>query len=144
MSTELEVRVRFATPSDLGRCAEVDATVPRDRLARKLPGEEILVAESAGQIVGYLRLEYLWLKFPFVGLIHVDATCRRVGVGRAMLAFLEDYLRERGHRVLFSSSMAEAIQAQGWHRRMGFEECGFLAGVNHGAVGEVFFRKALQ
>jgi hypothetical protein len=33
---------------------------------------------------------------------------------------------------------------QAWHRWMGFEECGFLAGMNEGGVGEVFFRKALD
>jgi hypothetical protein len=30
-----------------------------------------------------------------------------------------------------------------WHRHMGFVECGFLAGVNSGGVGEVFFVKSL-
>lgn len=144
MTSGNELRIRFAKPNDLGRCAEFDASVPRERLARKLDAGEVLVAEAAGDMVGYLRLEYLWLKLPFIGLIHVDASRRRAGVGRAMLTFLEDFLRGRGDGVLFSSSMADATLAQGWHRRMGFEECGFLAGVNEGAIGEVFYRKALE
>lgn len=143
MDTGPEVHVRFATRSDLVRCVAFDPTVGREVLTRKIEVDEVLVAESAGEIVGYLRLEYLWSKLPFLGLIHVHEDHRSVGVGRAMLGFLENFVREHGHRVLFSSSMADAARAQAWHRKRGFEECGFLAGVNAGDVGEVFFRKPL-
>jgi len=45
--------------------------------------------------------------------------------------------------VLFSSSQANEPEPQAWHRHVGFEECGFIAGINEGGVGEVFFRKVL-
>jgi GNAT superfamily N-acetyltransferase len=144
MTVDVTAPVRFAILEDLDRCARCDATVRREAIARKIGCDEVLVAESAGGMVGYLRLEYLWSKLPFIGLIHVVDAHRGAGVGRAMLVFLEGYLRERGHGVLLSSSMSDAAEAQQWHRRTGFEECGFLAGVNPGAIGEVFFRKRLD
>ena len=61
-----------------------------------------------------------------------------------MLSFIEDYLRERGHNNLYSSSQVDEPQPQAWHRHVGFEECGFIGGIYNGGVGEVFFRKRLR
>jgi len=60
-----------------------------------------------------------------------------------LLHFLEEFLRSKGHSVLFSSSQANEPEPQAWYRHMGFEECGFIAGINEEGVGEVFFRKVL-
>ena len=34
-------------------------------------------------------------------------------------------------------------EPQAWHRAAGFRECGIIAGINEGGIGEVFFRKEL-
>lgn len=47
-------------------------------------------------------------------------------------------------RALYSSSQVDEGEPQAWHRHMGFVECGILAGVNEGGVGEVFYQKALR
>jgi len=110
---------------------------------RKIEDGAVFIAERSGERVGYLRLEYLWTKLPYIELIRVLEPHRRVGVGRALLAFVEVDAAAGGHAVLYSSSQADEPEPQAWHRRMGFEECGILAGINEGGVGEVFFRKAL-
>jgi GNAT superfamily N-acetyltransferase len=134
--------VRLAALGELDWCAALDH-IPAAILARKIAAEEILIAEMAGERVGFLRLEYLWSEIPYVALIWVLEPYRRQGVGRALLAFLESFLRARGHAVLMSSSQVNEAEPQSWHRHMGFAECGFLAGINPGDVGEVFFRKTL-
>ena len=137
------ITIRFATPDDLDWCVTQDHQVLPGVIARKIEIDEILVGECAGQRVGYLRLEYLWSIVPYIALIWVPENCRRQGVGRAMLAFLEAFLRGKGHTLLMSSSQADEPGPRAWHRHMGFAECGILAGINVGGVGEVFFRKAL-
>jgi GNAT superfamily N-acetyltransferase len=134
--------VRFAAPDDLDWCTALDH-VPAAIIARKIAVDEILIAEIAGQRAGFLRLEYLWSQVPYIAMIWVLEPYRQQGVGRALLAFLESFLRARGHMVLMSSSQVDEPPPQAWHRHMGFEECGILAGINPGGVGEVFFRKAL-
>ena len=42
---------------------------------------------------------------------------------------------------VLSSSAADEAEPQAWHRAVGFEECGFVARLNHDEVGEVFFRQ---
>jgi ribosomal protein S18 acetylase RimI-like enzyme len=134
--------VRFATPDDLDWLTAQD-DIPAAIIARKIAVSDILIAERAGERVGFLRLEYLWSTLPYIAMIRVIEHARQQGIGRALLAFLESVLREHGHTVLMSSSQADEPPPQAWHRHMGFEECGILSGINPGGVGEVFFRKAL-
>lgn len=136
--------VRFAAGPDLDWCADIDNGLSRSILARKIDSREILLAEVEGERRGTLRLEYLWSVVPYIALIRVQPDYRRRGVGRALLTFLEARLLDDGHRMLLSSSQADEPEPQAWHRHMGFVECGILAGINAGGVGEIFFRKLLQ
>jgi GNAT superfamily N-acetyltransferase len=138
-----DISVRFATPSDLD-FVERDGYASKEVIGRKIDLCEVVVAEADGQAVGYLRLEYLWSLTPYVALIWVVPERRGQGAGKAMLAFVSEFLRENGHDALYSSSQADEPEPQAWHRRVGFEECGIITGINKGGVGEVFFRKWLD
>ncbi len=135
--------VRFATLDDLDFVAQ-DRYIPAEVVRRKIEQQEVVVAERQGSPVGYARLEYLWSTVPYIALIWVLPEHRRQGAGKAMLRFMEHYLRENGHQQLFSSSQVDEAEPQAWHRHVGFEECGLIGGINDGGVGEVFFRKRLR
>lgn len=137
-----ELTIRPAISHDLAWCGIMDHTAA-DHLAHKIAVKEVFVAELGSDRVGYLRLDFLWCALPYIGLIWVEEPYRKQGIGRGLLNFVEGYLRERGHTVLMSSSQANEAPPQAWHRHVGFTECGFLAGINPGGIGEVFFRKAL-
>lgn len=137
------LNVRYATPRDLDFVSQ-DGYVPVHTVARKIEVGEVLVAERDSALAGYLRIEYLWSKLPYIALIRVLPDSRRHGVGRAMLAFLEQQLRAAGHTLLLSSSQSDEPEPQAWHRHMGFVECGHLEAINAGGVDEVFFRRHLQ
>jgi len=140
----LPFKVKFATVEDLAWCVREDSEIDEAIIKRKIEEREIVVTEVNGKLVGYLRLEYLWSQVPYIGLIRVLPEYRRKGIGKALLHFLEEFLRSKGHSVLFSSSQANEPEPQAWHRHVGFEECGFIAGINDGGIGEVFFRKVLS
>jgi GNAT superfamily N-acetyltransferase len=137
------IRVRYAERADI-EFAGQDGYIPAETLARKIDASEVIIAESEHVCVGYARLEYLWSRIPYIALIRVSGEHQRRGVGRALLGFLEEALREAGHGVLLSSSQADEPEPQRWHRHMGFRECGRLRGINDGAVDEIFFRKELS
>ena len=137
-----EIAVRAATEADLDFVSQ-DGYLPDPVVERKVGGGDVFLALRDGEPAGYLRLEWLWSKLPYIELIRVLEPYRRTGVGRALLAHVEAEVAGRGHAALYSSSQADEPGPQAWHRRMGFEECGLLAGLNEGGVGEVFFRKAL-
>ena len=140
--TEHEIVVRTATENDL-RFISQDGHLPDSVLRRKLSDADVFLALWRGEPTGYLRLEWLWSKLPYIEMIRVPEPYRRAGVGRALLAHVQSEVSSRGCVALYSSSQADEPEPQAWHRRVGFEECGLLAGLNEDGVGEVFFRKAL-
>jgi len=138
---ENEIEVRPATLAELAFAGQ-DGYVATPILQRKIAEQEVFVASLGGELVGYLRLEHLWSQVPYIALVRVMPPFRRRGVGRALLKEVCERARAQGHRALYSSSTANEAEPQAWHRHMGFEECGLIAGINDG-VGELFFRKAL-
>ena len=140
--SETQITVRTAGERDLDVVSQ-DGGLPNLVLRRKVSDGDAFVALRGEEPVGYLRLEWLWSTLPYIEMIWVLEPHRRDGVGRALLTHAETYASGRGHAALYSSSQADEPEPQAWHRRMGFEECGFIAGLNEGGVGEVFFRKAL-
>jgi N-acetylglutamate synthase-like GNAT family acetyltransferase len=138
-----EVSIRFATSADLDFVRQ-DGFIPIKIVERKIEQEEVIVAERNGKLIGYMRLEYLWSLIPYIALISITPEYRRRGVGKAILRFTEAFLRDRGHNALYSSSQANEPEPQTWHRHVGFEECGVIAGINKGGIGEIFFRKPLK
>ncbi|MHA3963798.1 MAG: GNAT family N-acetyltransferase [Candidatus Thorarchaeota archaeon SMTZ1-45] len=143
MSVIERVIVRFAGPEVLEWCVVEDVQVTEQIIRHKIINDEIIIAELDGQPIGYLRLEYLWSNIPYIGMVFVNDDYRIEGIGRKILAFLEDYLRSRGHDVLYSSSQVNEPESQAWHRSVGFVEAGIISGINEGGIGEVFFRKPL-
>lgn len=144
MESNTQVTVRFAEAKDLSICLRFDHCKQAEIIANKISMKEIIVAEIAGQIIGYLKIEYIWSHLPYINLIIIRAELRTQGIGRKMLGFLESYLSDRGHKTLLSSSQVNEPEPQSWHRAMGFQECGILAGINEGGIGEVFFKKDLS
>ena len=137
------IRVRTAAHEDLPWCRKVDAMTPIRSLKRSVREDEALIAELRGLRIGYLRIEWLWSRYPYVAWIYVARRYRRRGVGGALLRFLEAQLAGKGFRVLHSSSQENAPEALKWHRKMGFVRCGRIVGINSDGSDEVFFRKAL-
>ena len=138
----MSVRVRHGKVSDLAFVGQ-DGYVSEETLRRKIEAREVILAERDGSPAAYLRLEYLWSDTPYISLIRVLEPFRGLGISRALLEYVEHDLRTRGHTYLYSSSQANEPEPQSWHRHVGFEECGFIAGLNEDGIGEVFFRKAL-
>lgn len=136
------ISIRFAVLADLD-FVQQDRYLSTEIVRRKIEWREVFVAERNDRLVGYLRLEYLWARVPYIELIRVLPEDQRQGVGKALLSYAEEFLREQGHTALYSSSQIDEAEPQAWHRRGGFEECGMIAGVNEGGIGEVFFRKKL-
>ena len=56
---------------------------------------------------------------------------------------MEQFLNKNNHIMLLSSSIEKNINAQVWHRHMGFKDCGKNSEINDDNTGEIFFKKTL-
>ena len=139
----MNFKIRFANINDLESCVELDLHKNIDTIKNKISMKEVIVAEVNNEVIGCLKIEYIWTHLPFISYIVIRKEFRSYGVGKSMLTFLEQYLKENGQSTLLSSTMTDAVNPQKWHLKMGFIECGMLCGINDDGVGEIFFKKAL-
>jgi hypothetical protein len=84
-----QLLVRFATLSDLEFVSQ-DHYVSAEIVRHKIEWHEVMVAEQNKQLIGYLRLEYLWSIIPYIALIRVIPEYRRQGVSKACLTHSGD------------------------------------------------------
>lgn len=143
MNTDVSIIVRFASQDDLESCFTFDHSDRQDIIENKIDMHEIILAERCGEVIGYLKLEYIWSKLPYISLIILKSEFRGKGIGTLMLNYLVEFLQINGFETLFSSSQVNETEPQMWHRKKGFVECGILNGINDGEIGEVFFRLVL-
>lgn len=139
----MNLEIRFADFNDLKSCVELDLHKNIDTIKNKISMKEVIVAEVNNEVIGCLKIEYIWTHLPFISYIVIKKEFRSSGVGKSMLSFLEKYLKDNGQTILLSSTMADAVNPQKWHLKMGFAECGMLCGINDDGVGEIFFKKVL-
>lgn len=139
----MDIRIRFAKIKDLNYCVELDLHKNIDVIKNKISMNEVIVAETNNEIVGCLKIEYIWTHLPFISYIVINESFRSSGIGKQMLNFLEEHLKENGQSTLLSSTMTNAIAPQKWHLKMGFTECGILCDINDHGIGEIFYKKSL-
>lgn len=70
---------------------------------------------------------------PYIEEVWVAEDVRRAGVGKALIAAVEDWARGRGFTEMGSDTWHDHIDSQNWHKAIGFDEVERL----------VVFRKAL-
>ncbi|HKP93072.1 MAG TPA: GNAT family N-acetyltransferase [Chthoniobacterales bacterium] len=129
-----EVTIREAKMSDVERLAElngtlgypVSAVVMTERLARVLPMENhtVLVAEVSGEVVGWLHgAEQEALAVGTLGEVWglvVAAEQRGRGVGRRLMAAVEEWGRARGLAQISLRSNVIRPESHAFYERIGY------------------------
>ncbi len=128
--------VRKALPSDAARLAESnlafnEVDTAEVSIERKLKDgsspEIVLVAESAGEVVGFataqtqssICYDETWAELVE---LFVDEGSRRKGCGRALVEGIERAIRDQGGSSLFLRTNRTNNDAQALYHSMGFEK----------------------
>lgn len=132
----MEHTIRFARMEDASALAklnreEMGYDYPEEKTGECLkallgdPTHCILVAETGGEVIGYLHLEWYQLLYsdPMVNVmgIAVSAACRRQGMGKALLAAGEDWARGKGASAVRLVSGETRKGAHAFYQSMGYE-----------------------
>ncbi len=131
-----EILIREARPEDAGSLAELNRDemgydYPPDKTREKLCAllesgkDKILVAELAGQVVGYVHLNDYDLLYAdhmknIMG-IAVSSRCRRMGIGRKLLTAAEGWAKESGADAVRLVSGETRTGAHAFYRSLGYE-----------------------
>jgi phosphinothricin acetyltransferase len=106
-----------------------------ERIERLMTTHAWLVAEDAGEILGYAygcphreRAAYKWATEVSV---YVDARNQRRGAGRALYEALFDRLAEKGYRIALGGIALPNEASVGLHRACGFIPVGVYKGIGY-------------
>lgn len=142
------ITIDFATIMDFENFRRFDPHskyINPELIKTKIQNSEIILAKEEDEIVGLLRLNYIWSTRPYVEFIFVKEERRNSGIGKQLLQFLENYLLN-DYAYLFSSSEEQDLKAIEWHKGNGFKEMGKLTDLNlpHDKTAEIFFSKRIS
>jgi GNAT superfamily N-acetyltransferase len=92
-------------------------------------GDRVIVAEVAGRAVGLAHLQVtpaIELERPAakIGALVVDESQRSRGIGRALVAALEEEARSRGCALLFLTTSEIRGEAHAFYERIGLDQTG--------------------
>lgn len=91
-----------------------------------LEGGTVLVAEDEGTIVGFASVKerdhFTGLRLAYVGELAVAELSEGRGVGRALMAAVEAWARERGLARILLETGAANTEARAFYARLGFED----------------------
>lgn len=140
------MRLRHATPDDAAGIAAIwnpiiRGTVitfwPTDRSEaeiagiirdRQAAGHAYLVAEDAGAVAGFATYSQfrggLGYARSMEHTIHVAPSARGKGLGRQLMAAVQDHARDCGHRLMIGAVTGSNTRSIEFHRRMGYGEWG--------------------
>ncbi|PCJ56871.1 MAG: GNAT family N-acetyltransferase [Candidatus Hydrogenedentota bacterium] len=140
----MTIDVELAVQSDYKWLKENDSHVDAAWVQRCIQLKEYYVACFDGKRRGFLRFGFFWGIIPYMDMIGVDEDVQRSGLGTAMFNRWENDMREKGAKILMTSSMSNEPEPQAWHRHNGFKESGQITFGSFQTTPEVFLVKELS
>ena len=118
-------RVRYADAGDREAWLRMDRHLPEELFEGKVRDRMGYLLTDGGVPVGLLRYSLFWDSIPFCCLLFVEEARRGQGGGRALMDHWEGEMRQKGHRLLLTSTRSDE-EAQHFYRRLGYQDAGGL------------------
>ncbi|TKH45411.1 GNAT family N-acetyltransferase [Paenibacillus terrae] len=120
------MRIVFATDSDYGYIRDRDHHISESLIQVKIKGKEIYILRNQDESnIGWMRYGYFWDNTPFLNMIWVDEQYRDKGVGKQVVLFWEDQMKQKGFKLVMTSTLANE-EAQHFYRKLGYRDAGCL------------------
>jgi len=117
--------LRCASDADIAFLNQLAPVSDLRVLRAQIREGRLLVIEDSGEAAGFIKFYVLWETLPFIEVIVVHEDLRGRGIGRSAVRFWEREMAKRAHsRAVISTQANES--AQGFWRRIGYRDCGYL------------------
>jgi GNAT superfamily N-acetyltransferase len=139
----MNATMRLGAPADAAALKQIDSVVPGDPtradfIDRWLCEDTVLVAELAGQVVGYGVYNHDFFHQGQVDMLMVDAEHRGGRIGEQLLSALE---RLCDTPKLFVTTNLSNHRMQRLLLRMGYDACGYIGELDPGDPELMFVKK---
>ncbi|MGG0824830.1 GNAT family N-acetyltransferase [Paenibacillus turicensis] len=135
------MKIDFATDLDFEYIRNQDRHLSESLILSKIKGNEIyIIRDQDDQNIGWMRYGYFWDNTPFMNLIWLDEPYRNKGIGKQVVLFWEEQMKEKGFNLIMTSTQADE-QSQHFYRKLGYKDAGSL--ILDSQPLEIFFTKQL-
>ena len=120
--------IRIAELSDLPFLKQYDKHISETELRNAIIQKHILIAETNGKTVGWLRYNYSWDNTPFMNMLFILSEYRGNHYGTNLISYWEEQMKRVGFHVVMTSTQANEC-AQHFYHKLGYNTIGgFLMG----------------
>lgn len=135
------MKIDFATDLDFEYIRNQDRHLSESLILSKIKGNEIyIIRNQDDRNIGWMRYGYFWDNTPFMNLIWLDEPYRNKGIGKQVVLFWEEQMKEKGFNLIMTSTQADE-QSQHFYRKLGYKDAGSL--ILDSQPLEIFFTKQL-
>lgn len=136
------MKIDFATDSDFEYIRNQDRHLSESLILSKIKGNEIyIIRDKDDHNMGWMRYGYFWDNTPFMNLIWLDEPYRGKGIGKQVVLFWEEQMKEKGFNLIMTSTQADE-GSQHFYRKLGYKDAGCL--ILDTQAQEIFFTKQLH
>ena len=115
-----------AKEGDLPAIARLDCHIPTERLEACIRAGRVYVLrerEEDETVMGVLRFSLFWQSIPFLDLIFLRPSCRRLGFGLAMMQMWEREMLAQGYTDVMTSTQSDEDAWQ-FYEKLGYRRAG--------------------
>jgi L-amino acid N-acyltransferase YncA len=153
-----KIFVRLANKKDIRKCInlalERDADLKKTSrsavwrllLTELIESKSLIIALSGKEITGFCYFSPFLFSDNinlYIQLIYIPQNQRRKGIGKALIKKVQKISKSRGADKLFSSCEHDNLASLKFHKKLGFEKCGFIKNIGKENRKEIFFSKRL-
>lgn len=120
------MKIVVATDSDYGYIRDRDHHIVESLILPKIKENQIYMLRNQDESnIGWMRYGYFWDNTPFLNMIWIDEQYRGKGVGKRVVHFWEDEMKQKGFKLVMTSTLANE-EAQHFYRKLGYRDAGCL------------------
>lgn len=115
--------IRFAGLNDLEKIAKYDKHISLNQLKISISQRQVFIAEDNNRFVGWLRYNLFWDNTPFMNLLFVLQPFRGRGVGKSLVLYFENEMKDAGFECVMTSTSSTET-AKYFYEKFGYKDVG--------------------
>ncbi|MCR8656685.1 GNAT family N-acetyltransferase [Paenibacillus endoradicis] len=119
------MKIELATEKDYTYIVERDIHIPKSLVRAKINEKEIFILKELEKEIGWMRYGYFWDNIPFMNMIWIDEEYRGQGIGKEIVLYWEEMMRQSGFKLVMTSTQSDE-EAQHFYRKLGYRDAGCL------------------
>jgi N-acetylglutamate synthase-like GNAT family acetyltransferase len=122
---EYNMIIRYAEITDYLWLKKHEKYISDEILKTKITAKEIYIIQEDKEIIGWLRYNLFWDNVPFMNKLFLLEECRHKGIGRKLVNYWEEKMKEQGYQDVLTSTQSDE-EGQHFYRKLGYTEIGSL------------------